>query len=220
MALTESGVAALIDWRLGKIQTEKFLIKWLKKKSKKAAKLDQKEILQLCQEVISSKEQSIKRLQEEIQKMDPRAIIRIKLVKIYMDQLEKTKDMQYFHKVENMNLSPSTLARLLIQRLNGQYANQKMCLITMNALAAQQGKGLWGDNSKKKEDSSVKEDLLASLKKPAEVLLGKEGCALVKECFSQKVLETEIRSFVKNPPRSVAKLCRFIEGVLDSKIQE
>ena len=156
MALTESGVAALIDWRLGKIQTEKFLIKWLKKKSKKAAKLDQKEILQLCQEVISSKEQSIKRLQEEIQKMDPRAIIRIKLVKIYMDQLEKTKDMQYFRKVENMNLSPSTLTRLLIQRLDGQYANQKMCLLAMNALAAQQGGTLFGGNAKKKEDREKK----------------------------------------------------------------
>ena len=115
--------------------------------------------------------------------------------------------------------------RYLIKRLEGQYANQKLCLAAMNAMAARQGGKLWGDNSKKNpsEEPSSKSTLLsaAGLQKPIEMLIGKDGVALVKEYLPKKEeLGAEIKSFVKDPTASVAKVCRLAERVLGSKMPE
>ena len=217
--LTERDVETQIDLCLGKIQECKSMVKQIKKRSKKAVQSGDSKVEQMCQRIIRSKEETIKRLKNKIQKMDPRAVIRIKLLRIYMDKLDETKEKRFLHKIKNMDLSPSTLTRLLVQRLEGQYANQKLCFVAMNAMAARQGGKLWGDDSRK-EKTGADSTLLQNLQKPAEILLGKEGVALIKECLpSREVVESEIKSFVENPTGSMTKIGCFVKSVLDQKTQ-
>ena len=221
---TERDAAKQIDWRLSKIQECQSIIKQMQKKSKKAIQSGNPEVEQMCQRVIQSKQNFIEKLKKEIQQMDPRAVLRIKLAQIYMDQLDKTKEKRFLHKIENMDLSPSTLTRLLVQRLEGQYANQKLCLLTMNAIADRAGGKLWGDTSRKEKPLltiSIESGLLDGLQKPMEALFGKAGVELVKECLPKEdVVKAGIKSFVENPTECVTRACRCIEGTLGTKIRE
>ena len=141
MALTEREVATLIDWRVGRIQslTEEAHLCHRKAKRKGLFSGEGAAEESFCQQEILPRQQYQDRLKQEIEQMDPQAKIRRKLLGIYLDQLDKTRDNAYLEKIKNLGLTTPFLVRVLFRRLSGQYANTRLCLLSMRSLMGEKG---------------------------------------------------------------------------------
>lgn len=140
MVQTERDTALLIDWRLARIQELKKKIRYNESLLSRNDYFSGDQVCQaktkerFYQGTIVPYKKRLAEMHKEIDQMDPSATIRVMMVDVYLDALEKTKDAAYICKIKNMNLTPTTLLRILSKRLTGQYANSSLCAIYTSSL--------------------------------------------------------------------------------------